>query len=494
MLVKNRKDSLLRALLIAKGGYLNLKKIGITPFTHWLETCNQRRLSAYWKKDDLKMMISEIKKNLTTASYSNFYKNEYEKKAAGLETFSKHIYRSPNAWKKETNKNLTRILKGFVKTYSAFTPFMLTPHIFEVILTNQLFRIPHKGQKIRRNISKLAIPLDTTFEDKFQKEITILSLRIQQNKRLVHFLENQYPVNPQKIKRLFPKVWQIIIKFQQNWLFYPMDNYEHQPLTTKEVVDLIQEQLVANRDLSQRLDRLAKNHQKILDQCKKMENELQLKKENKTLLKFLQYNVWLRTARLEIFRKAHLTSQPLFTEILQRMGLADKYLSFITHEEFEKFLTEGSVPNKQELDRRLDKCIFTLIKGQLQIETRLAQLKKWSLFFQINLPTVTFIKGQVASRGKAVGKVRIIHNKSELNKFKRGDVLVANMTNPDYVLIMQKASAIVTDEGGVTCHAAIVSRELEVPCIVGTQIATEVFKDGDLVEVDAERGIVEKIH
>ncbi len=64
------------------------------------------------------------------------------------------------------------------------------------------------------------------------------------------------------------------------------------------------------------------------------------------------------------------------------------------------------------------------------------------------------------------------------------------MTTPEMVPVMKRAAAFVTDEGGITCHAAIVSREMKKPCIIGTKIATKVLKDGDLVEVDANRGIV----
>ena len=67
------------------------------------------------------------------------------------------------------------------------------------------------------------------------------------------------------------------------------------------------------------------------------------------------------------------------------------------------------------------------------------------------------------------------------------------MTTPDMIMVMHKAAAFVTDEGGITCHAAIVSREMKKPCIVGTKIATKVLKDGDMVEVDATDGTVKKI-
>lgn len=71
--------------------------------------------------------------------------------------------------------------------------------------------------------------------------------------------------------------------------------------------------------------------------------------------------------------------------------------------------------------------------------------------------------------------------------------LLSNATTPNIVAAMKKAAAIVTNEGGLTCHASIVSRELNIPCVVGTRIATEVFKDGDVVEVDASKGIIKKI-
>jgi pyruvate,water dikinase len=99
-------------------------------------------------------------------------------------------------------------------------------------------------------------------------------------------------------------------------------------------------------------------------------------------------------------------------------------------------------------------------------------------------------KGQAVSPGIAKGKVKIALLARDSHIIKKGEVLVCSMTSPDYVLAMKKASAIVTDEGGLLCHAAIVSRELGKPCIVGTKIATRVLKDGDLVEMDADKGVI----
>ncbi len=100
------------------------------------------------------------------------------------------------------------------------------------------------------------------------------------------------------------------------------------------------------------------------------------------------------------------------------------------------------------------------------------------------------IKGQVAFKGRRVGKVKLLYSKKDMAKVKKGDIIVSPMTVSYFEPALIKAAAIVTDEGGITVHAAIFSREFRIPCIVGTKIATKVLKDGDLVEVDADKGVV----
>ena len=102
----------------------------------------------------------------------------------------------------------------------------------------------------------------------------------------------------------------------------------------------------------------------------------------------------------------------------------------------------------------------------------------------------TTLKGQVAFRGTVTGVVRKILKVSDLSSFLENEVLVSYMTISDFLPAMMKASAFVTDEGGITCHAAIAARELKKPCIIGTKIATQVLKDGDMVEVKADHGLV----
>jgi len=130
---------------------------------------------------------------------------------------------------------------------------------------------------------------------------------------------------------------------------------------------------------------------------------------------------------------------------------------------------------------------FGLHKNKILIGSELKKAIKKMLNKQNKIKIFT---GQVACRGLVKGKVKIILTPKDISKFKRGDILVSPETTPDFMQALSKSSAVVTDMGGLTCHAAIVARELNKPCIIGTKIATKVLKDGDYIEVDANKGIV----
>ncbi len=100
------------------------------------------------------------------------------------------------------------------------------------------------------------------------------------------------------------------------------------------------------------------------------------------------------------------------------------------------------------------------------------------------------LQGQGASPGIASGKVAIVYDVKDIGKVKDGDIMVTRMTNPDMVPAMRKVAAIITDEGGMTCHAAIVSRELGTPAVVGTKTATQLLSEGQVVTVDGEKGLI----
>jgi phosphohistidine swiveling domain-containing protein len=144
----------------------------------------------------------------------------------------------------------------------------------------------------------------------------------------------------------------------------------------------------------------------------------------------------------------------------------------------------------QELDARFEYCMILWHNDQYDVTTDQHLIQEWDKIGTGAYAQASSVKGMTASRGSANGRVKIVESVDEISKVENGDIIVAVMTRPDYLPAMQKAVAFVTDEGGITCHAAIVAREMRKPCVIGTKSATKIFKDGDLVEVDADKGIV----
>ena len=105
----------------------------------------------------------------------------------------------------------------------------------------------------------------------------------------------------------------------------------------------------------------------------------------------------------------------------------------------------------------------------------------------------SLVTGLIGSNGKATGPVKIVYPDSLDTEFVSGSILVCPVTTPNYIPLMQKAAAIITDQGGILSHAAIVAREMKKPCIVATENATKILKDGQNILVDADNGIVKAI-
>ncbi|MFA7663098.1 MAG: PEP-utilizing enzyme [Patescibacteria group bacterium] len=182
----------------------------------------------------------------------------------------------------------------------------------------------------------------------------------------------------------------------------------------------------------------------------------------------------------------------LLKQLLNQNGLDEELAHFLTPEEvvfildhnFDKLDLVSIVSRKNGYilfnNELLTKPTFDefCLKNQLTNPENDTVVQKTSLE----------IKGSVACGGFSIGRAKIIITKNDFEKINTGDILVSIMTNASFTPLLNKVSAIVTDEGGITCHAAIISRELNIPCITGTKNATKLIKDNDIVIVDANTG------
>ncbi|MDD5295202.1 MAG: PEP-utilizing enzyme, partial [Patescibacteria group bacterium] len=210
------------------------------------------------------------------------------------------------------------------------------------------------------------------------------------------------------------------------------------------------------------------------------------------LLKF--FNAWGDFMVTKIYRRyaqifAIYRMVPVLTEIGKRLGLNLKEVKFMTSEEIYNGLS-GGVLNKGEIRGRVNFCVYYTDKNEHLFYSGEEAKKIVKYIERDEIKEVSEIKGQCGARGYAKGIVRIVNVVKDMEKMKAGDILVSISTQPDLLPAMKKAAAFITDQGGVTSHAAIVAREINTPCVIGTKIATKVLKDGDEVEVDADKGTV----
>lgn len=190
----------------------------------------------------------------------------------------------------------------------------------------------------------------------------------------------------------------------------------------------------------------------------------------------------------------------ILTEVGKRRGIEPPYVRNLIADEAKTLFREAATPELLHSSRtRFDTQTFIFVdnNGKCSAVDGEDAVEAFKMLMD-HIPRAQSdeLRGTVACRGKATGRVRVVAgpDSPSARVFEAGDILVTSMTRPEFVPLMKLCAAIITDEGGITSHAAIVSRELRKPCIIGTKHATEVLHDGDMVEVDADKGIVRKLN
>ncbi|HLD76013.1 MAG TPA: PEP-utilizing enzyme [Candidatus Norongarragalinales archaeon] len=269
--------------------------------------------------------------------------------------------------------------------------------------------------------------------------------------------------------------------------------YHRKPGTLEDVYFALEPLLSEKKDLAAELSRLENLSQNTKTAKEALFRKLSLSEKHRHL--FLVFGEFMYTKWHR--RNAQILTlfllEPLLREIAKRLGLSLENVRTLLSDEIKTGL-EGNKIDPKKIDERFRYFAYYTEKGkeQLFIGTDAEKLEQAAKTIKIDT-NLKELQGQTACLGKATGTVRILHGAKDLPKMKKGDILVAIATDPDIVPAMKIASAIVTEQGGVTSHAAIVSRELNIPCVIGTKIATKWLKDGDRVEVDATKGLVRKL-
>lgn len=227
---------------------------------------------------------------------------------------------------------------------------------------------------------------------------------------------------------------------------------------------------------------------------RQIEKKLQLTRREKYLFESARVFTYLKGYRIDVRHYFHFICDLMFAELGRRFRVPLIWFHYAERPEILALL-RGKKINKKAILKRYRGMFWFIEQHKRPRFVPRSQVKAFYKKYirSQDVQDATELIGQPAYLGKARGRVKIVNSVKDVTKVEHGDILVAITTNPDLLPAMYRANAFVTDTGGITSHVAIVARELKKPCVIGTKFATKVFKDGDLVEVDANKGIVRKI-
>ena len=387
-------------------------------------------------------------------------------------TLSENLFESIDICKKDFNLNN---FHNFQEAYKVFSAGLNITAVFGRIsfeeLKNSLYKLGYSENEVNEIIPIITYPKEHT--PLLESRIELLKIAEQKNRS--H--DNQ---------------------LLQEWL----SKYQHIPVNFNEepwnLKDSQKQLLEVMDNASDRLKEIYEKNKKGVTLAQSKLKDINNKDIN-NLANAISEATFLNEFRKNAISKASLEYRPIFKKVAELTGSTDwRDCFYLFPEEMQKIVSGQQIDLKGLVKKRYF-FAFNILNAEGY--TQFDENETGFLFNQLgsvlekkdHSDNGGILKGFPASRGKLRGSAKIVLSTSDFDKLSKGDILVTKATSVDFVPIMQKAGAFVTDEGGITSHASIVAREMGKPCIIGTKMATKIFKDGDLIEVDAINGIVRKV-
>ncbi|MDP2683559.1 MAG: PEP-utilizing enzyme [bacterium] len=387
-----------------------------------------------------------------------------------------------NKLKQLSDNQLNSIYQNFHKWHHKFWDLAMTPNLLEAenshLIDYVMGLVEKNYYKIKAKLpafevlNKIIFFERKTWSEKQTEDYYRLLLKIQKSKNHSTLISSFYK----------KYCW-----LEFNWIGPVQDK--------KLLINQINKDLRFKKDFFAELKRISSERKANLVQKQKLLKTLSFSQKNNQLVGALEKLYYSKAYRMNCSYYAYYQMERVFQEIAQRLHLGFSQVRSILPYEMKKYLVDRKV-DVNRLNQLYTNSVF--IWNGRKNEILLGEKAK-KFVSQMTVKDYTDGKkikkfsGQIAFRGKVKGRCKIINHRSELGKIKKGEIMVSDFTDPSLMPAIIKATAIVTNFGGMTCHAAIVSRELKIPCIIGTKFATKVLKDGDMVEVDANNGIVKKL-
>jgi phosphohistidine swiveling domain-containing protein len=355
-------------------------------------------------------------------------------------------------------------------------------------------------KKARQAFATLALPTELSFVSQERRDILRIVLKYLSQSKEQKILESYSNADYlTRIKYEMPDFSRALHEHQQNYFWIQNSYGLWNILTVNHFLDFIRE-IVKNTpiaDLKEDLNSL-ENQNPLKQEQARLMKDLNVSADLQKELEYVQKVVWIKDERK---RSVLMMLHCVFTfldEFAKRTNIDFRLLSYARIDEYAQIIKKEF--NLDILSERRDQSFYVSEKGggYSILTSNDAVMVRDLLFHEHNNPktdTDQAIQGSIACRGKqanVIGKVKVILDPKD-KTIESDEILVTSMTRPEFVPLMRKALGVITDEGGITCHAAIVSREMNKPCIIGSKFATKVLKTGDEIEMKMNHGSIKVV-
>ncbi len=408
-----------------------------------------------------------VKKNLNTSE--KLYK-------LGLK------YKKVN-WKEKTNQEIKKILDELLEIYRElacgwYAQYPLDEYFETTIEDNLVDYVSGDDPNFRKYVLIFTDPRDMT--DVAEERLALVKIA----KEFITKKENTKKLS--KIAKLK------IEKHLEKYAYINRGLATSKPYTFNDIIKRLKEikkQVQKGKKIQSII--YDASEKKIRDDYKWALNKIKPKKTFLHIIKQARDHSYMRNRRVEAFFNADYGADFMYREVARRVKFNPNWIMDVSVPEMYEALKGKSLPNKAQMITRHKNYAMAVKKGETELITSLKKIKHLEKQYTIKTQKVTELHGKMACLGGIIkGKAKVCLDKHEIGKVKSGDILVAQFTTPDFVPAMERAVAIVADQGGLSSHAAIVSRELGVPCVIATGNGTRVIKDNDLLEINARTGYI----
>lgn len=387
----------------------------------------------------------------------------------------------------------------FIKTVKEFNEYFLNwwgfAQVAEMIATGSEIMLKKIKDIAGDQYDILTTPTEKSYSLEEEEEILGLTKEVLNNFELRQVFSSEVKQIIQVLKKDYSDLYKRLQRHQQKYHWLLNGYLETKYLGVDYFVAKIKEVLQKDFDVA-KIDKIVASSQERLEEYRvskeKVINELSLSEKDRAVVELVDHFAIFQDDRKAFSLEANYCTGQFMREIARRSSWDEEVVNFILPEEYEDVLS-GKIMLEQA-QKRVKHCsnIFTSQGEQLLVGKESIAKEKEIMDGEVEKKVNEF-EGMRAMGGKITGVVRKILLPKDMDTMQEGEILVSTMTSPDFVPAMKKAKAIITDEGGITCHAAVIARELGIPCVIGTKIATRVLESGDQVEVNANHGIIKVI-